>query len=166
MTGQHPELSVEQLRSRIDPDSLPFDSTASLKDNEFKIVGQERAIDAIRFGVGIKKKGYNLFIAGPPKSGLTFIAKTFTEHQAKMEPKPPDWCYVHNFKNKDNPKAISLGAGRGRDLKSEMEKLIKTLQEKIPEVFTSHEFGIKDREIHQAFEKGRQQFVEELAEEG
>ncbi len=166
MTGQHPELSVEQLRSRIDPESLPFDSTASLKDLEFKIVGQERAIDAIRFGVGIKKKGYNLFIAGPPKSGLTFIARTFTERQAKMEPSPPDWCYVHNFKNKDNPKAISLKAGRGKDLKSEMEKLIKTLQEKIPEVFSSHEFGVKDREIHQAFEKARQQFVEELAEEG
>ncbi|MGA2404792.1 MAG: ATP-binding protein, partial [Syntrophobacteraceae bacterium] len=166
MTPQHPELSVEQLRAHIDPDSLPFESTASLKDLEFKIVGQERAIDAIKFGVGIKKKGYNLFIAGPPKSGLTFIARTFSEHQARMEPKPPDWCYVHNFIQKDNPKAISLRAGRGRELKGEIDKLVKTLQEKIPEVFMSHEFGVKDREIHEAFEKLRQQLVGELAEEG
>ncbi|MHC1729788.1 MAG: Lon protease family protein [Syntrophobacteraceae bacterium] len=163
---KHRELSVEQLRTHVDPHSLPFESTASLKDLELKIVGQERAIDAIRFGVGIKKKGYNLFIAGPAKVGLTFIAKTFVEEQARQEQSPPDWCYVHNFKEKDKPQSISLSAGRGRQLKQEMGKLIRILQEKIPEVFNSHEFGIKDKEIHSAFEKSRQELVEGLAAEG
>ncbi|MGC9966937.1 MAG: AAA family ATPase [Syntrophobacteraceae bacterium] len=166
MITQHNELAVEKLRLHINQDLLPFESTASLRDLEFKVVGQERAVDAIRFGVKIKKKGYNLFIAGPPKSGLASIARTFVEEQAKMEKRPPDWCYVHNFKQKDNPKAISLCAGRGRELKGEMDRFVKTLQEKIPEVFTSHEFGAKDREVHEGFEKRRQQLVEALAEEG
>lgn len=166
MISHYNELSVERLRLHVDQDLLPFESTASLRDLEFKVVGQERAVDAIRFGVKIKKKGYNLFIAGPPKSGLASIARTFVEEQAKMEKRPPDWCYVHNFRQKDNPKAISLCAGRGRELKAEMDRFVKALREKIPEVFTSHEFGSKDREVHESFEKRRQQLVEELAEEG
>jgi lon-related putative ATP-dependent protease len=165
MITKHDELAVEKLRLHVAQDLLPFDSTASLRDLDFKVVGQERAVDAIRFGVKIKKKGYNLFIAGPPKSGLASVARTFVEEQAKMETTPPDWCYVHNFRQKDNPKAISLCAGRGREFKSEMDRFIKTLQEKIPEVFTSHEFGSKDREVHEGFEKRRQQLVEDLAEE-
>ncbi len=163
---KHRELAVGELRTHIDPDSLPFENTASLKDLEHRIVGQERAIDAIRFGVGIKKKGYNLFIAGPAKAGLTFLARTFVDEQARQEQRPPDWCYVHNFKEKDKPQSISLTAGRGRELKLEMEKLIRVLQEKIPEVFNSHEFGVKDKELHTAFEKTRQEFIEGLAAEG
>ncbi len=166
MSEQHRELPVEKLRLVIDPGSLPFESTASLKDLEFKAVGQERAVDAIRFGVQIKKKGYNLFIAGPPKSGLASIARAFVEEQAGGESRPPDWCYVHNFRQKDNPKAISLGAGRGTEFKTEMERLVKTIQDKIPEVFMSHEFGTRDAEIHADFERVRQQLIEALAEEG
>jgi lon-related putative ATP-dependent protease len=166
MTARHNELGVEQLRLHIPPALLAFDNTASLRDLEFKVVGQDRAVDAIRFGVKIKKKGYNLFIAGPIKSGLASIARTFVEEQARTEQRPPDWCYVYNFRQKDNPKAISLCAGRGREFKAEMEKFVKALQEKIPEVFASHEFGAKDREVHQSFEKHRQEMVEELAESG
>lgn len=166
MRRQHQELSIEQLRLRIDPDSLPFDSTASLKGPGLHVVGQERAVDAIRFGVKIKKKGYNLFIAGPPKSGLANIGRTIIEEQARTEPRPPDWCYVNNFRQKDSPKAISLHAGRGIELRDRMEELVKTLQEKIPQVFTSPEFSAKDREVHEGFEARRQQLIEELAEEG
>lgn len=163
MADRHPELSQDQLRARIEPQSLPFESTASLEALDRRIVGQDRAIDAIRFGVGMKKKGYNLFIAGPAKAGLTFMAQTFVEEQARLDPKPRDWCYVFNFKEKDRPKAVSLAPGRGREFKREMAGFIKSLEDKIPEVFGSHEFGTKDGEIHQALEKRRQELIEDLS---
>ncbi len=163
--NKHEKLPVEQLRAKVDPQFFPFDSTQGLQPPEMRVVGQERAIDAIRFGMKIKKKGYNLFIAGPSKAGLTFVAKTFIEEQAGNELSPPDWCYVYNFKEMDKPRAISLSAGRGRELQKEMSSLVKNLQEKIPEILSGHDYGVKDKEIHADFEQKRGKLIEELSME-
>lgn len=165
MTNKHPTLRIEQLRAQIDPELFPFDSTQGLKPPEMRVIGQERAIDAVRFGMKIKKKGYNIFIAGPHKAGLTFLAKTFIEEQARTDPSPPDWCYVYNFKENDKPRAISLSAGRGKELQREMSALIKGLREKVPEILAGHDYGVKDKEIHAAFEQKRGQLVEGLSKE-
>ncbi len=159
------ELPVEKLRAHIDPDSLPFDSTASLEALEERVVGQERAIDAIKFGMGMKEGGYNIFIAGPPKAGLTYMAKSFIEEQARKEPTPPDWCYVYNFKEQDKPKSLRLTAGLGKQLKKDMNEFIATLQAKIPEVFDSEDYRAKESEVHQAFERQRREFIDELSQE-
>ena len=79
-----------------------------------RVVGQERAIDAIKFGMGMKERGYNIFIAGPSNAGLTYTAKTFIEEQAKQEPTPPDWCYVYNFKEPDKPKGVKVTRRAGQ----------------------------------------------------
>ncbi len=89
MTTHFRELAVEELRASVDPNAFPFDHTGVLTPLEEGVVGQERAIDAIKFGMGMKEKGYNIFIAGPAKAGLTYIARTFLEEQAKKEPTPP-----------------------------------------------------------------------------
>ncbi|MDY0039704.1 MAG: AAA family ATPase, partial [Desulforhabdus sp.] len=120
MAKQYPELSINDLRAYIDPDSLPFENTASLEASEKKVVGQERGVDAIKFSMGMKESGYNMYIAGPSKAGLTYIAKTFIQEQAKDEPIPPDWCYVYNFKENDKPLSLRLSPGRGKELKKDM----------------------------------------------
>src|SRR5512143_946883 len=145
-----PEVPVSELRAQIDPESLPFDSTASLEPLQDGVVGQVRAIDAIQFGMGMKEPGYNIFIAGPPKAGLSYIARTFLEERARQEPTPPDWCYVFNFKEPDKPKSLQLTAGRGRELKKDMEEFVNTLQAKIPEVFDSDDYRSKESELHHA----------------
>ena len=110
---------------------------------QYRVVGQERAIDAIQFGMGMKEPGYNIFIAGPAKAGLTYTARTFIEDQARKEPTPPDWCYVFNFKEQDKPKCIKMSAGRGKLLKKDMNEFIEMLQAKIPEVFDSDDYRAK-----------------------
>ena len=162
---QPKELSVNELRATIDPSSLPFENTASLEDMEERVVGQERAIDAIKFGMGMKMSGYNIFIAGPPKAGLTYMARTYIEDQAKNEPTPPDWCYVYNFKDHDHPKCLKISAGTGSRLKKDMSEFIETLQIKIPEVFDSDDYRTKEAEVHQAFEKKRREYIDSLSAE-
>lgn len=164
MGKQAPELTVNELRAYIDPQSLPFDSTASLEALEKKVVGQERGVDAIKFGMGLKEFGYNVYIAGPPKAGLTYIAKTFIQEQARNEPVPPDWCYVYNFKETDKPLGLKLSPGRGKALKKDMAEFIDTLQAKIPEVFDSDDYRAKESEVHQSFEKRRREIIDELSE--
>lgn len=164
MAKQFPELSINELRAYIDPESLPFENTASLEASEKKVVGQERGVDAIKFGMGMKESGYNMYIAGPSKAGLTFIAKTFIQEQAKNEPVPPDWCYVYNFKETDKPQSLELSPGRGKELKKDMAEFIDTLQAKIPEVFDSDDYRAKESEVHQSFEKRRREIIDELSE--
>jgi len=164
MAKQYPELSINDLRAYIDPDSLPFENTASLEASEKKVVGQERGVDAIKFSMGMKESGYNMYIAGPSKAGLTYIAKTFIQEQAKDEPIPPDWCYVYNFKENDKPLSLRLSPGRGKELKKDMAEFIDTLQAKIPEVFDSDDYRAKESEVHQSFERRRREIIDELSE--
>jgi len=164
MTIQHKELSPEQLRAYIPLESLPFEDTSTLEVPEKKVVGQERAIDAINFGMGMKERGYNIFVAGPAKAGLTYTAKTFIEEQARNEPTPPDWCYVYNFKEPDKPRGLSVSAGRGKVLKKDLQEFIQTLLAKIPEVFDSDDYRAKEAEVHQAFEKSRREIIDSLSQ--
>lgn len=159
------KLSIDELRTYIEPESLPFENTSMLETHEKRIVGQKRAIDAIKLGMGMKKPGYNIFIAGPPKAGLTYMARTFIEEQAKQEPTPDDWCYVYNFKEKDSPKSLRVKAGRGKEIKKDMNDFIEVLQAKIPEIFSSDDYGAKDREVHESYERKRQELMDRLQTE-
>lgn len=163
MPKKLPEVPVSELRLYIDPESLPFENTGSLESPKEQVLGQERASDAIKFGMGMKENGYHIFIAGPPKTGLTYIARTYLEEQAKKEPTPPDWCYVSNFKEPDKPKCLKFSAGRGKEFKKDMREFINTLQTKIPEVFDSDDYRAKDGEVHQALERRRRKIIDELS---
>ena len=158
-------LPARELRAHFEDDLLAFDTTASLEDVADRVVGQERAIDAIQFGMGMKESGYNIFIAGPSKAGLTYTARTFIEDQARQEPTPPDWCYVFNFKEQDKPKGLKISAGTGKLLKKDMNDFIDTLQSKIPEVFDSDDYRAKEGEVQQDFEKRRREYIDELSQE-
>jgi lon-related putative ATP-dependent protease len=158
-------LPPHELRAHFDDDLLSIDTTASLEAPADRVVGQERAIDAIKFGMGMKTSGYNIFIAGPPKAGLTYTARTYIEDQARQESTPPDWCYVFNFKEQDKPKGLEISAGSGKLLKKDMNDFIATLQAKIPEVFDSDDYRAKEGEVHQAFEKERREYIDELSQE-
>jgi lon-related putative ATP-dependent protease len=165
MARQFQEVPADRLRGYIDAATLPFENTASLESPKERILGQERASDAIRFGMGMKDGGYHIFIAGPSKAGLTYTARTYIEEQAKKEPTPPDWCYVHRFKEPDKPKSLRLSAGRGKELKKDMEELLGTLQTKIAEVFESEEYSAKESEAQKAFEHLRREIIEGLSQQ-
>ena len=164
MQKRFSEVPANQLRVHIDPSSLPFDNTSSLDPPEEKILGQERASDAIKFGMGMKTSGYHIFIAGPSKAGLTYAARTYLEDQAKKEPTPPDWCYVYNFKEPDKPKSLKLSPGRAKEFKKDMQELVSTLESKILEVFESDEYSARESEVHKALERIRREVIEELSQ--
>ena len=163
MAKQMLEIPFGELRGYVDPASLAFEHTGLLEAPKEKLLGQERASDAIKFGMGMKSSGYHIFIAGPSKGGLTYAARAYIEEQAKKEPTPPDWCYVHNFKEPDKPKSLRLSAGRGRELKKDMQELIEAVQKRIAEVFESDDYSAKEAEVHKEFEKHRRQVIEELS---
>ena len=123
-----------------------------------RFIGQDRALDAIRFGLELDKPGYNLFVTGLTGTGKTSAIKAHLEsiiedmeRQEKSKP-PCDWCYAHNFDDPDRPFALSLPAGEGKSLRSRMIYILALLQEEMPKVFKSEQFKAERREME---EKGR-----------
>src|SRR5437762_12422070 len=113
------ELPAEKLTWRCDLSFLPFACTAEMTPLE-DFIGQERAIRAIEFGLGVNKPGFNIFVAGLTGTGKTSIIKSFLKKVASKRstadpqfPAVEDWCYVYNFADPDRPQVIKLRAGSG-----------------------------------------------------
>lgn len=160
MTHREP-LSPEVLYRRIDTGPWQFQTTADLEDLT-EMVGQTRATEAIRFGIGIRRDGYNLFVLGPPSTGSHAIVRGFLAEQAAREPVPADWCYVNNFEQPHRPRVLRLPAGLGVKLRDDMEELVEDLQGAIPAAFESDESRARRHEIEQEFKEHREKVLEEL----
>ena len=88
----------------------------------------------------MKHAGYNVFVTGFSGTGrMTTIKRLLAEFQ-KQTKSVKDRCYVHNFKNNDQPLLITLPAGQGILLRDDMNNLIQDLLKDIPAVFESKRF--------------------------
>jgi hypothetical protein len=95
-------LTKEELYHRCDPDHFSFDTTAELAEIG-EMVGQERAVEAVLFGIGIRREGFNLFALGPSGAGKHTLVRGFIADQAAREATPSDWCYINNFTQSTKP---------------------------------------------------------------
>lgn len=119
-------LTFSQLYKPCNLEQLKFTSTEELEDIEIT-VGQERAVEAIKFGIRLHKSGYNIFAMAPAGTGKLTTVKQLVEHEASRQAIPSDWCYVHNFRQAAKPTAIQLKPGQGKVFKNDMEQLIDEL---------------------------------------
>jgi len=132
-------LSPEALYTRCDPSALRFGTTEDLEDLD-DVIGQDRALEAIRFGAAIDQEGYNLFVFGPPGTGKHTTVTRILEAKAAGEAAPPDWVYLNNFETPHQPKALSLPRGRGRILQAEMRQLTDELRTAVPAAFEGEDY--------------------------
>jgi lon-related putative ATP-dependent protease len=139
-------LTPEQLCRGCDPAQFPFETTAEI-DELTEVVGQARAIEAVQFGIGIARDGYNLFCLGPAGVGKHFIARQFLERHATAQPVPPDWCYINNFEQPQKPVALQLPSGQGAILRGDCEQLVEELRSAIPAAFESEEYRTRKQMI-------------------
>ncbi|AJY39570.1 AAA family ATPase [Burkholderia humptydooensis] len=129
-------LPPEALRRVCDPAQFDFSTAAELPDPD-GIVGQQRAVDAIRFGIEIAHGGYNLFVLGPAGAGKHTVLDQFLSARAKAEPAPDGWCCVHDFAHPHKPHALRLPPGRACRLQRDMAQLVDELRAVIPATFES-----------------------------
>ena len=132
-------LAPEELYHRCDPSLFDFNTTDDIASLD-EIIGQERALKAIEFGLGIGNHGYNIYVLGEGGTGKASTVKAILEEKAKDEPVPDDWCYVYNFSDPDRPKALNLPPGMGSTLRDDMDELIEAIRRDIPKVFESKDY--------------------------
>ena len=158
------KLSVEELYKCCDQNIFTFNSTDDLP-LFYGTIGQERALDALDFGLSLESTGFNIFLLGENGTGRMTTIKSILVQKASSEPLPPDWCYVYNFKDPDIPVAISLEPGRALVFQKDMEELIKILKVEIPKVFESKEYEKQRSKITEDAQKKQKDIFTSLEEE-
>lgn len=157
-------LEASKLYRRCDPAQFTFETTAELEGLD-AVIGQERALAALQFGIGIRSEGYNLYVLGPPGTGKQTAVRRYLEQQAAAQPCPSDWCYINNFQNPQKPRALELPAGRGRLFQKDMGQLLEELKSVIPAAFESDEYQKAVRDMEEALKARQEQAFEALGSE-
>jgi len=155
------EVPVAQLRNVCDAAGLGFTSTADLPGLE-TIVGQQRAVQALDFGLGIRNAGFNVYVAGQPGTGKVTAVHNFLESVAKSEQRPADWCYIHNFADAYRPRTLHLAAGAGRVLQHDMKLFVQRARQEIPAAFESDRYSVSREAIGEALQRQREAMLAEL----
>lgn len=157
-------LRSEELYTASDPDALGFATTAELHDDA-GMASQGRAAEAVEFGIGIRREGYNLFVMGAAGTGKHTLVQGLLEAKVQSGTKPSDWVYVNNFGQPHKPVAIELSPGRGSRLRDDMGRLVEELQIAIPAVFESDEYRSHSEQIDLEFNERQEKAFGELGEE-
>ncbi len=158
------ELNYKQLKMTCNPEVFKFETTEELESIQTGI-GQDRGIKALEFGIQVDVKGYNLYIEGPSGVGKTMYTKNYLDKIAGKKKTPSDWCYIYNFDNPNEPIAVSLPAGQGKQFKEDMAGFIKEIRKDIQKTFNADDFEKEKALIKQEFEAKRSALLEKLNEE-
>ena len=158
------ELNFKDLKMTCNTDIFNFETTAEVPDITTGI-GQERGIKALEFGLQVNVKGYNLYLEGPSGVGKTMYTKNHLNVIAKKQKVPNDWCYIYNFDNPNEPIAVSLPAGQGKEFKDAMDGFILEIKKDIKKTFNADDFEKEKALIKQEFEEKRSYLLDKLNED-
>jgi lon-related putative ATP-dependent protease len=157
-------LPADALYHGCDPAVLKFKDTSEVEDIS-ESLGQERALEAIRFGIGIPRQGFNLFLIGPAGTGKHSMARDILSKRAAAEPTPDEWCYVSNFETPETPRALKLPPGRGSRLRQDMNHLLETLRTTVPAAFETENYRARKQALEQEVKAKQEKELERLQQE-
>jgi lon-related putative ATP-dependent protease len=140
------------LYRRCDPADLPFAVCSELEETP-GLIGQERAVEALNFALRIRAKGYNVYALGAAGTGRHSMVEELLRERAAKEPAPPDWCYVNNFADPQQPRRLELPAGKGAALAAAMKRLVEELRAALPAAFERDEYRARREAIDQEFKQ-------------
>jgi lon-related putative ATP-dependent protease len=163
MTDNTP-LEPTALRRRCDPASLPFETTVSLEPLP-ELPGQGRALEALRFGVGLRAHDYNIFAVGPTGLGKHAVVRAMLEERAAAEPVPDDWCFVYNFTDRHVPRALALPAGRAVGFRGAMDGLVSELRAAVRSALEGDAFAARKKALVDEIAQHHEQAVEAVQQE-
>lgn len=157
-------INAQQLRSFCREAEFEFKTTDDIPDFE-GIVGQDRAIEALSFAVEIDRPGYNMYLMGSTGIGKHTLLKRFLDKISAEKQSADDWCYVFNFDNPQQPNAIRLPAGEGREFRQDMRRLVQDLQSAIPSAFETEQYYTRQQEVRDSLQAKTREVFNALAEE-
>ncbi len=155
------ELSHEKARRKCVDEIASCASTAELEPLQ-QIIGQDRAVKALQFGLTMKDGGFNIYVSGMAGTGRKTTIVNFLQEKAKEMPVPPDWCYVVNFKDPSRPNALKLPAGKGRAFRDDMDKFVEDVKKELQKAFESEDYAQKRASTLKKFDEEKNQLWQEI----
>jgi predicted ATP-dependent protease len=156
-------LAPDALFHACDPGLLDFQTTAELADLD-QVVGQERALEALRFGIGMPHQGYNLYVLGSTGLGRRTLVHRLLQATSAGRPVPSDWCYINDFDAPHRPRALRLPPGRGQELKRDMQQAMEDIITALATAFQSEDYRAQAQEIHDELKERDEQAFGALRE--
>jgi predicted ATP-dependent protease len=148
----HLRLAPEALTRPFSPEQFKFTNTEDLEP--FRgVLGQERAVEALQFGVAMPRPGYNVFVMGEPGTGRFSFVKRYLKAEAKRLETPADRFYINHFDEPREPRALELPSGTAAEFMADINGLIDNLLATFPAVFEHPSFQQKKNAIDRAFNK-------------
>ncbi len=157
------KLPVSMLAPAVDPSRFGFTDTSELPSLD-ETIGQERAVEALEFGLQIKSAGFNIYVSGPVGTGKGTLVRHMVKRFAQADPAPRDWCYVSNFQDQSRPTCLSFPAGQGSAFKREMAAFIEALRREIPASFETKKYLDAKAKIVEETETKKKALFRELTE--
>ena len=153
-------LPAEQLRARLPAAPLALPAAEAVPNGRMN--GQERAQEAIAFGLGIDAEGYNIVVSGLSSSGRTTAVRRQVTAVASTRSPASDWCYFYNFENPYLPRAAALPAGSGVALQNDLARLIDACSTEIPKAFEDETYQERSAAVLQPIGTRREALLEEM----
>ena len=157
------KVKIEDLNCKNVLDKIDFKTTEEITPIR-EIIGQNRAVQAIEFGLKMKQKGYNIYVAGTSGIGRTSYTHNLIKKNFKGNNNLKDWVYVNNFKNSNEPIALSFKSGEGKLFKKDIEDIIEKLKSEVPKIFNSKEYEYHSRLLMSELETNIENVITELNE--
>ncbi len=154
-------VAAENLRLVCDPGQFDFRDTSELPPLE-SVIGQARAVQAIDFGLHMPGTDYNIFVTGPVGTGKSTIVSDIVGRHARRQPRPDDWCLVHNFEDSHRPQAIAVPAGRASELSKGMRRLVGDLRGALPKIFAEEDFLDRQARLQEKHTRAQETLFAEL----
>ena len=164
MTDSPLKIPVARLTWHCDAELPEFRTTEELPDLE-GMLGQERALRAIDFGLNMNESGFNIYISGETGTGRASAIRSLLKKRAKEEPPPTDWCYVFDFHAPDHPLALELPPGSGNDLERQMREFLAGVRADIPKALESKEYELHKGKVLEEYQEKNSALFAELEQE-
>jgi len=156
------EVPVEKLRWQCPPEYFSFETSDEIEPLA-GIIGQKRAVEAVRIGLQVESPGYNIFVTGLAGTDRITTIQQLLEQMKKLETTPPpDICCVNNFADPDAPVILLLPAGNGVELKKNINEFIESLKKNIPQIFESEEYKNRRKVITDTFREKQKAIIKEF----
>jgi ATP-dependent Lon protease len=160
----HPELKPKDLRWECDATRLGFETTDELAFKQ-NIIGQDRALDAIRLGLAIRGAGYNIFVSGLTGTGKLTAVRYMLEDMDRARDDLVDICYVYNFSTEDTPVCLMIPAGEAARLRNALKELLHAIVDLIPTALQSERFKRQQAKVADEVRQRRDEMLQRLEKE-
>lgn len=159
--SKHLPLALDKIHAHADPASLGFEHTGQLEAFN-GVLGQDRAVNAIQFGVAMQRTGYNIYVMGEMGTGRSSYVRDYLKSEAKRQETPSDWAYVNNFDNQREPRSVEFKAGQASEFKQDINNLIDNLLDIFPAAFEHPSYQQRKSHIETEFNRRYDQAIDKV----